>query len=68
MLIDLLHSIRKVYSLLVQQEKQDLVPLDESKLLALSNNSFIGNSSHGRGNMTPTRGRGGRGVRASGAW
>jgi len=59
-LMDHLSSIGKVYSLLVQQERQVFVPLDESKLLALSGNSFSGNSSYGRGNMNIARCRGGR--------
>lgn len=53
-------SIGKVYSLVVQQERQVLVPIDESKLLALSGNSFSGNSSYGTGNTNAARGRGGR--------
>jgi len=60
MLMDPLPSIRKVYSLLVLQERHLIVPLDESKFLALSCNSFSGNSSYGKSNMNTSRGRGGR--------
>jgi len=65
MLMDPLPSIGKVYSLLVQQERQVVVPLDESKFLAVSNNSFSGNSSYGRGNLNASRGRGDRGGKSS---
>jgi len=65
MLMDPLPSIGKVYSLLVQQERQVVVPLDESKLLVVSKNSFSGHSSYGRGNMNASRGRGDRGGRSS---
>jgi len=65
MLRDPLPSIGKVYSLLVQQERQVIVPLDESKLLAISNNSFSENSSYGRGNMNASHGRSDRGGRSS---
>ncbi|KAK2437637.1 putative mitochondrial protein [Trifolium repens] len=59
MLMEPLPNIAKVYSLLVQQERQTATPLDESKLLAVSGN----NNSAGRGNSTRGRGynRGGGG-------
>jgi len=66
MLMDPVPSIGKVYSLLVQQERQGFVPLDKSKLLAISNNSFSGNFSYGRGNMNASRGRGDWGGKTSG--
>ena len=66
MLMDPFLSIGKVYSLLVQQERQGFVPLDKSKLLAISNNSFSGNFSYGRGNMNASRGRGDWGGKTSG--
>jgi len=66
MLMDPFLSIGKVYSLLVQQERQIFVHLDESKLLSTSNNSFSGNSSYGRGNMNVSCGRGDMGGRTSG--
>ncbi|GAU35493.1 hypothetical protein TSUD_384480 [Trifolium subterraneum] len=65
MLIDPFPTISKVYSLLVQQERQAIIPLDESKLLAVNGyNSYAGrdygSSSHaGRGQSN--RGRGSRG-------
>lgn len=45
-----LPSINKVYSLFVQEERQIVTPIDESKLLAFLNGKFqgIGFSSHGR--------------------
>ncbi|GAU47119.1 hypothetical protein TSUD_98960 [Trifolium subterraneum] len=51
MLMEPLPNICKVYSLLVQQERQAVTPIDESKLLAVSGNSY-GNPSNppvGRG-------------------
>ncbi|MCH83453.1 retrovirus-related pol polyprotein from transposon TNT 1-94, partial [Trifolium medium] len=42
MLMDPLPNIGKVYSLLVQQERQTVMPLDESKLLAVSGNNYEG--------------------------
>ncbi|GAU40443.1 hypothetical protein TSUD_397620, partial [Trifolium subterraneum] len=65
MLMDPLPTISKVYSLLVQQERQAIIPLDESKLLAVNGyNSYAGRGdgygSHaGRGQSY--RGRGSRG-------
>ncbi|GAU30132.1 hypothetical protein TSUD_360250 [Trifolium subterraneum] len=58
MLIDPLPSITKVYSLLVQQERQLILPIDESKLLAVSRQTYYA----GRGSSTRDRGsaRGGR--------
>ncbi|GAU38555.1 hypothetical protein TSUD_320270 [Trifolium subterraneum] len=60
MLMDPLPTISKVYSLLVQQERQAIVPVDESKLLAAngygnstgrgdSYNSYAGRSQSNRG-------------------
>ncbi|MCI38018.1 flavonol sulfotransferase-like protein, partial [Trifolium medium] len=52
MLMDPLPNITKVYSLLVQQERQIVTPLDESKLLAVSGSNHYagrGNSYRGRG-------------------
>ncbi|MCI15194.1 hypothetical protein A2U01_0036330 [Trifolium medium] len=48
--MDLLPTIGKVDSLLVQQERQYVIPLDESKILAMAANQLFGNSSYGRGN------------------
>ncbi|GAU51620.1 hypothetical protein TSUD_132330 [Trifolium subterraneum] len=59
-LMDPLPTISKVYSLLVQQERQAIVPVDESKLLAVngygnstgrgdSYNSYAGRSQSNRG-------------------
>ncbi|GAU35995.1 hypothetical protein TSUD_211320 [Trifolium subterraneum] len=56
MLMDHLPNIGKVYSLLVQQERQAITPIDDSKVLAISGNSY-GNSS----NPPAGRGYGGRG-------
>jgi hypothetical protein len=41
MLMDPLPNIGKVYSLLVQKERQIPIPIDESKLLAVSGNFSI---------------------------
>jgi hypothetical protein len=52
MLMNPLSIICKVYSLLVQQESQALVPFDESKLSVATNSSFQGReglSNCGRG-------------------
>ncbi|MCI06730.1 flavonol sulfotransferase-like protein, partial [Trifolium medium] len=49
MLMDPLPNIGHVYSLLVQQERQIVVPIDESKLLAAMGNSGRGQSQGGRG-------------------
>ena len=57
MLMEPLPNIGKVYSLLAQQERQVVIPLDESKILATARYSAAygrGSKSHGRGN------RGGR--------
>ncbi|GAU44272.1 hypothetical protein TSUD_133180 [Trifolium subterraneum] len=65
MLMDPLPTISKVYSLLVQQERQAVIPIDESKLLAVNGYSSHagrddGYSSYvGRGQSN--RGRGSRG-------
>jgi hypothetical protein len=63
MLMDPLPNICKVYSLLVQQERQAVIPLDESKLLAATNINYQGRgTSSGRGKGTkPGRTTGGRG-------
>ncbi|MCI00474.1 hypothetical protein A2U01_0021493, partial [Trifolium medium] len=59
MLMDPLPNICKVYSMLVQQERQSVLPIDESKLL------FVPQShSQGRGNNN-SRGRGQRGGRSA---
>lgn len=42
MLMDPLPNICKVYSLLVQQERQIIAPIDDSKLLAFLNNQYQG--------------------------
>ncbi|CAJ2656660.1 unnamed protein product [Trifolium pratense] len=60
MLMDPLPSISKVYSLLVQQERQIVTPVDESKLLVVSGNN------HYAGRGYSTCGRGNRGGRSSG--
>ncbi|KAK2359287.1 hypothetical protein QL285_084673 [Trifolium repens] len=67
MLMDPLPNICKVYSLLVQQERQAVVPLDESKLLAAANLNYPGrgtSSNRGRGSKagrtTGGRGKGSR--------
>ncbi|MCI60911.1 flavonol sulfotransferase-like protein, partial [Trifolium medium] len=52
MLMDPLPTISKVYSLLVQQERQTVIPFDESKILAVSGNrdyAGMGQSTRGRG-------------------
>jgi hypothetical protein len=59
MLMDPLPSICKVYSLLVQQERQAITPLDDSKLLAVTKSN-----SYGRG-ASSNRGRGNRGGRTT---
>jgi hypothetical protein len=59
MLMDPLPNICRVYSLLVQQERQAVIPLDESKLLAAANTSY-----QGRGGSS-NRGRGTRGGRST---
>jgi hypothetical protein len=65
--MDPLPPIGRVYSLLLQQERQNVIPLDESKLLAAMGNSYMGNSSAGRGQLTGGRGRNsGRGGRSNG--
>ncbi|XP_050897649.1 uncharacterized protein LOC127104508 [Lathyrus oleraceus] len=58
MLMDPLPNICKVYSLLVQQERQFIVPIDESKLLA-----FPATQSQCRGNSS-FRGKGSRSGRS----
>jgi hypothetical protein len=60
MLMDPLPNIGKVYSLLVQQERQSLLNLDESKILAASSNP-----PSGRG-YSSQRGRNDRGGRTNG--
>ncbi|GAU23578.1 hypothetical protein TSUD_385660 [Trifolium subterraneum] len=65
MLMDPLPTISKVYSLLVQQERQAIVPIDESKLLAVNGygasagrgDSYSSYAGRGQSN----RGRGSRG-------
>lgn len=57
MLMSPLPSINKVYSLFVQEERQIVTPIDESKLLAFPNGQF-----QGRG--FSSRGRYGRGCRS----
>ncbi|MCH85748.1 flavonol sulfotransferase-like protein, partial [Trifolium medium] len=49
MLMEPLPNIGKVYSLLVQQERQSLLVFDESKLLAANGYSSQGNSNQGYG-------------------
>ncbi|MCH92327.1 flavonol sulfotransferase-like protein, partial [Trifolium medium] len=68
MLMDPLPKIAKVYSLLVQQERQIPLSIDESKVLAVSgvqsNSAGRGYAGNGRGNGKSTRGgrtSGGRG-------
>ncbi|KAK2388029.1 putative mitochondrial protein [Trifolium repens] len=64
MLMDPLPNISKVYSLLVQQERQTVIPLDDSKLLAISGNNGSagrGYSNRGRGPSRGGRNGGGRG-------
>ncbi|CAJ2663822.1 uncharacterized protein LOC123885157 [Trifolium pratense] len=64
MLMDPLPKIAKVYSLLVQQERQIVIPIDESKLLAINGyNSYAGRgqTSRGRGYRGGGRSNGGRG-------
>jgi hypothetical protein len=60
MLMDPLPNIGKVYSLLVQQERQSLLSLDESKILAASSNP-----PSGRG-YSSQRGRNDRGGKTNG--
>ncbi|GAU15979.1 hypothetical protein TSUD_338500 [Trifolium subterraneum] len=60
MLMDPLPPLSKVYSLLVQQERQYVTPLDESKLLAMSNTQYSSrgaSSSRGRGGYSRGGGR-----------
>jgi hypothetical protein len=59
MLMEPLPNIRKVYSLLAKEERQAVIPLDESKILATAQYS----PAYGRGSMS--RGRGDRGGRTS---
>lgn len=62
MLMEPLPNIGKVYSLLAQQERQVVTPLDESKLLAAAQYT----PTHGRGDRgSMSRGRGDRGGRTS---
>ncbi|GAU23069.1 hypothetical protein TSUD_183680 [Trifolium subterraneum] len=59
MLMDPLPPISKVYSLLIQQERQTVIPLDESKLLAMSNNqhsTMNNNQNYARDNQSYARG------------
>ena len=57
MLMEPLPPIGRVYSLLVQQERQAVTPLDESKLLAASGQrDYAGRGQSGRGRCS----RGGR--------
>ncbi|GAU48976.1 hypothetical protein TSUD_245670 [Trifolium subterraneum] len=59
MLMDPLPPISKVYSLLIQQERQTVIPLDESKLLAMSNNQYPNmnnNQNYARDNQSYARG------------
>jgi hypothetical protein len=60
MLMEPLPPIGRVYSLLVQQERQAVIPLDESKILAASGQKDYG----GRGQSS--RGRCSRGGRSTG--
>ncbi|GAU51103.1 hypothetical protein TSUD_411830 [Trifolium subterraneum] len=48
-------GINKVYSLLIQQERQTVTPLDESKLLAMSNNQN-NNQNHAKDSQNYARG------------
>ncbi|MCI17179.1 flavonol sulfotransferase-like protein, partial [Trifolium medium] len=53
MLMDPLPTINKVYLLLVQQERQIITPIDESKLLAVSgSNQYAGRGYSNRGRGT----------------
>ncbi|XP_058783503.1 uncharacterized protein LOC131658196 [Vicia villosa] len=64
MLMDPLPNICKVYSLLVQQERQSCIPLDEPKVLATPNTNRDPQSrsnSRGRGSFRGGRSLGGRG-------
>ncbi|GAU20755.1 hypothetical protein TSUD_239490 [Trifolium subterraneum] len=60
MLMDPLPKISKVYSVLVQQERQMVIPIDEAKLLAISG------SNQYAGRCYLNRGRGARGGRSNG--
>ncbi|GAU46385.1 hypothetical protein TSUD_280840 [Trifolium subterraneum] len=66
MLMDPLPNIDKVNSLLVQQERQSIIPIDDSKLLAVSGNSYGNFSNPPAGRGYGGRGRGQRGGRTSG--
>ncbi|MCI03097.1 flavonol sulfotransferase-like protein, partial [Trifolium medium] len=57
MLIDPLPSITRVYSLLVQQERQVIVPVDEATILATTNQ----NSGSNQGHFSAKHGSAGRG-------
>jgi hypothetical protein len=62
MLMEPLPNIGKVYSLLVQQERQSLLVLEDSKLLAASNSNsnFAPSFSRGSSSQSSHRGRGSR--------
>ncbi|MCI34981.1 flavonol sulfotransferase-like protein, partial [Trifolium medium] len=61
MLMDPLPNIGKVYSLLVQQERQSVTPIDESKISAVATNGNYGNSGYSHDNRgASNRGRGHR--------
>jgi hypothetical protein len=63
MLMEPLPNIGKVYSLLVQQERQSLLVFDESKLLAANGYSTQGNGNQGYGrgsNSSRGKSNGGR--------
>ncbi|GAU37802.1 hypothetical protein TSUD_276200 [Trifolium subterraneum] len=66
MLMEPLPNIGKVYSLLVQQERQVVIPIDDSKLLAISGNSYRNSSNPPAGRGYGGRGRGQRGGRTYG--
>ncbi|XP_058753745.1 uncharacterized protein LOC131626926 [Vicia villosa] len=66
MLMEPLPNLCRVYSLLVQQERQDAISIDESKLLACPNASSTANNTHQNSSAsTSSRGRG-RGDRSYG--
>ncbi|XP_045809533.1 uncharacterized protein LOC123903894 [Trifolium pratense] len=61
MMMEPLPNIGKVYSLLVQQERQAIIPLDESKILASTTSQYAGRSQSNRGRGGRVNGGRGRG-------
>lgn len=66
MLMEPLPTIYRVYSLLVQQERKDILPLDESKVLTFPNIQPQHNAPKSSGNFHGRSTRGGKYSRARG--